>query len=144
MINLGLFQRYNDAYGHSAGDDCLRMIGRPGRHDQPARQCRRPAGGESAVLLPGTGSDGAPSVAESVRSAVAERRMVRRANTAQVGTISVGVAALYPDGHQVAREFTEAADAALYAAKNAGRNCVRIAEGASIAAARCATVALLP
>lgn len=130
ILDVDFFKRFNDTYGHAAGDDCLRMIG-----DVLAQTINRPGdvaarlgGEEFAVLLPGTAHAGAGFVAECIRQAVSERRVAHSGNPAHVVTISAGVAAGGPGQPSTTRAVMEAADAALYAAKESGRNCVRVAD----------------
>lgn len=125
MIDIDQFKLYNDRFGHPAGDDCLRTIAaaltqqarRP--WDMPARM----GGEEFAVLLPNTDDDGAGKVAGSLRLSVEDLRLPHPNSTFHIVTISVGVATVYPGkpGH-TAQGLIDAADAALYVAKNAGRN----------------------
>jgi len=126
LIDVDHFKLFNDRYGHSAGDDCLRAISRAIRQQTPKRAgdlAARYGGEELAVLLPNTDIAGAWAVAERMRQAV-EALQLPHADSAQgIVTISAGVAALVPRrGVDAATTLIEAADKALYAAKSAGRN----------------------
>jgi len=140
MIDIDLFKAYNDHYGHQQGDECLRRValtlssatGRAG--DMVARY----GGEEFAVLLPGATDEQARAVGERLRTAVRELRMAHRQGTGDgVVTVSIGAASVQPhageaqDGTpdrplQLAAELIRRADAALYAAKQHGRDQVWI------------------
>jgi diguanylate cyclase (GGDEF)-like protein len=129
MIDVDDFKRYNDDLGRASGDSALvavadvirTMLGRPGDSGS------RVGGEEFAVLLPETDEPGAIAVAERIRRGV-ERRSILHGKGARlpVVTVSIGVASTddYPtsDGS----ELCARAEAALYGAKAAGRNCVRV------------------
>lgn len=137
MLDVDYFKRYNDAYGHAAGDDCLRMIGNVLRQsvNRAGDIATRFGGEEFAVLLPGTGMDGAQRVAESIRLAVLHQQLPHRGNSGGVVTISAGVAAVVPDSANIAesaRTLIETADAGLYAAKESGRDSVHAVQPAAM------------
>jgi diguanylate cyclase (GGDEF)-like protein len=119
MIDIDAFKAYNDAYGHPAGDDCLRRVVEAlrSRFHRAGDLVARYGGEEFAVLIAGIDREHAHSIAESLRSSIEclpdEHRAV---------TISIGLATLVPDTHAEATTLVRAADDALYAAKNAGRN----------------------
>ena len=127
MIDVDHFKRYNDRYGHPAGDACLIAVVeaihaaglRPG--DLVARY-----GGEEFVLvLPVCDAVGAMQVAERVRVQVAELHLrADRATPAPV-SVSIGVAAVTDARRSTPAELINAADKALYDAKHGGRNQVR-------------------
>lgn len=127
MMDVDFFKRYNDAYGHAAGDDCLRMVAGvlAGTVNRPADLAARFGGEEFAVLLPNTAQDGACGIAEAICQGVRAAGMAHRASDIGVVTISAGVATVVPAPGADVRALVEAADAALYAAKEAGRNRVR-------------------
>ncbi|GIX22558.1 MAG: hypothetical protein KatS3mg121_1341 [Gammaproteobacteria bacterium] len=128
MVDVDHFKRFNDEHGHAEGDRALQAVARTlvsgsREHDVVARY----GGEEFVVLLPATDAVGARVAAERLRRAVEEiDGLARRV------TISVGCATLLADAESRRRgdpsALLAAADQALYAAKNAGRNCVRSAE----------------
>ncbi|WP_256080987.1 GGDEF domain-containing protein [Massilia sp. YIM B04103] len=125
MIDVDCFKQYNDIYGHTAGDECLKAIGKVvgGSKHRPGDLAARYGGEELVVLLPGTDVAGAMSVAESIRIAIAELALEHKGNSAGRVTISAGVEALAPAGAQSEPvDLIVAADKALYRAKHSGRN----------------------
>lgn len=130
LIDVDRFKDFNDLYGHLEGDNCLRKIGR-----LVADACRRASdtvarigGEEFAIILPGTPASGAFETAERLREDVMRQGIGHAANAPLVVTISIGCATFIPTEGSEATEIIAAADAALYAAKNAGRNRVAIAQ----------------
>jgi diguanylate cyclase (GGDEF)-like protein len=126
MIDVDHFKRFNDRYGHPAGDACLKAIaaclsrGELRRNDFIARY----GGEEFAVVLPSLPSAAAMEIAERLRLAVFALALENNQSPLGRITISVGVAGLVGDGTKDAGALLEAADAALYNAKRRGRNVV--------------------
>ncbi len=122
VLDIDDFKAVNDAHGHEAGDRTLAAVGRRIREE-----CRtgdlafRDGGEEFVVVLPETGPAGARGVAERHRGAIAAL-----ADLPQAVTVSVGVASCLMD--ETAEELLARADAAMYAAKAAGKNRVVVAE----------------
>jgi diguanylate cyclase (GGDEF)-like protein len=125
MIDVDCFKQYNDTYGHAAGDECLKAIGKALR-DTPRRTgdlAARYGGEELAVLLPGADVAGALNVAEKIRAAVESLQLTHIANGKGIVTVSAGVHAVEPQGaNGAAIDLVVAADKALYQAKANGRN----------------------
>ncbi|HEY6008897.1 MAG TPA: diguanylate cyclase [Geobacteraceae bacterium] len=125
MADVDCFKAFNDTYGHLAGDDCLRRVAVAlgGAVRRPGDLLARYGGEEFIALLPGTTGDGALAVAEAMRVAVAKLGLEHtRSPVAGHVTVSIGVASATPGRHDGAQGLVAAADAALYAAKRAGRN----------------------
>ena len=124
MVDVDHFKYYNDHYGHLAGDDCLREVAcaLAGAAQRPADLAARYGGEEFALILPDTDATGATHIAEQARRAIFDLDLPHTASDiAERVTASLGVAARLPadDRFEV---LIEAADAALYRAKAAGRN----------------------
>ncbi|NJC72281.1 diguanylate cyclase [Planosporangium thailandense] len=124
MIDIDHFKRYNDEYGHPAGDECLRAIAGAlaGSVRQETDLVCRYGGEEFAIIFPGTDAARAAEVAERARTAVAA--LARPHPSAELGfvTLSAGVAAMTADVGYTADALVKAADTALYQAKLRGRN----------------------
>ena len=132
MIDVDHFKRYNDIYGHLAGDECLRSIGNVIKAVGAKRNgdlAARYGGEEFALILPNTDIAGAITTAEKIRSQICRLCIEHKGNPAGVATVSIGCGAHIPehDPEEPARLILEA-DTALYKAKQAGRNCVVASE----------------
>ncbi|XMG37255.1 GGDEF domain-containing protein [Amycolatopsis bartoniae] len=133
MIDLDHFKWINDTYGHPAGDDVLRNLAQLlDEVTRPSDVVGRFGGEEFLVLLPETDQAAATGAAERIRSSVAELRIVttdKRGDQITVSgrTASIGVA-VFPDHGDSLEKLMQAADAAVYEAKEGGRNQVRLAE----------------
>lgn len=149
IIDVDHFKPFNDRYGHVQGDNCLRKVSSVLRASTRVSSERAPdvaeaklpsplrkfaardpdftaryGGEEFAVLLRGADLNGAMKVAERVRRAVEDLRLVHEAAPAGFVTISVGVASIVPAKGGSAQRLVEVADAGLYQAKRRGRNVV--------------------
>ncbi|CAG1009523.1 Phytochrome-like protein cph2 [Burkholderiales bacterium] len=125
MIDVDFFKRYNDTYGHLAGDECLRQVAEAMAHvtQRASDTLARYGGEEFAILLPATEPAGAVIVAERIRAAVETLALPHaRSEVSPKVTVSIGVASLDPTRSSPPTELIAAADAALYAAKMQGRN----------------------
>jgi diguanylate cyclase (GGDEF)-like protein len=129
MLDVDHFKRFNDTFGHDAGDVVLKHIGeilkRSVRQGDVA--CRF-GGEEFVVVLPGTGATEAFEVAERVRQSVQKLEVMYRNQSLGRSTVSLGIA-VYPLAGETPAQLIEAADQALYAAKNAGRDRVELSGG---------------
>ncbi|MFA7424865.1 MAG: diguanylate cyclase [Desulfosarcinaceae bacterium] len=126
MVDVDRFKDFNDFYGHRPGDECLQRIAQAMQAaiNRPGDFCARYGGEEFVVLLPQTASVGALSVAERIRLAIAGLEIPHEASShAKVVTASLGVATRDESNAVLSSEdLIKKADAALYRAKQAGRN----------------------
>ena len=124
LFDVDRFKLYNDRYGHLAGDDALAAVAHAlGAHARRAADCAARYGGEEFVLLlPETGEAQALALAEKVRAAIEALALPHAESPNGVLTVSVGVACTTQSVFADWRALTDAADAALYTAKRAGRN----------------------
>lgn len=126
MIDIDHFKKINDAYGHPAGDAVLKTLA--GMLKSKIRQidlAARYGGEEFAVLLPQTSIEGAMVVGERIRKAVAGSSFTINEEKRINVTVSIGISSTSWNV-RTAEELIEAADKALYSAKEAGRNRVNV------------------
>ena len=127
MCDIDYFKRYNDTYGHVAGDDCLRKVAQAISTTlrRPADFAARYGGEEFVVLLPDTDLNGALAVANQIRDAVAALQIAHEDGLSDGAlTVSQGVASIVPTPVTSVLDLLDRADQALLRAKNAGRNCI--------------------
>ena len=125
MLDVDYFKRFNDRYGHAAGDDCLRAIAAAIGQTikRPGDLAVRYGGEEFTVLLPNTDSAGAAKVAQQILEAVRALHIEHGDHPLGLVTVSAGVTTSQPSGEDVTPAMLiKAADAFLYLAKNTGRN----------------------
>jgi len=123
MCDIDYFKRFNDTFGHVVGDQMLCLFASVMKASIRNQDTAARYGGEEfAVVLPDTALRHASAVAESLRSAIIERKIVKRSTGENLGrlTVSIGVAQFRRG--DTAQMLIERADSCLYAAKNAGRN----------------------
>jgi diguanylate cyclase (GGDEF)-like protein len=121
MLDVDEFKSYNDRYGHPAGDEALKLVGQILRENlRGADVAARYGGEEFSVLLPETSADEAEAIAERIRRHVEETKFPKRKVT-----VSIGIAMFGGDLSTV-EQLIKAADNALYSAKRAGRNTIKI------------------
>lgn len=122
LLDLDHFKQVNDQYGHAAGDKVLvRLAELMRRHTRSSDRIFRYGGEEFAILASGAGLSAAERLAEGLRAAVAAATLLE----GHPITISIGVA--YMDKAAEPGDWLEQADKMLYAAKQGGRNAVRVA-----------------
>ena len=126
MLDVDYFKKYNDKYGHQAGDECLKAAAKqvasavPRASDLAARY-----GGEEFVLILGeTDEVGARWVANRIRQQVAGLKVVHEESPHGYVTLSCGVSSAVPSDELSVEKLVKSADNALYLAKKHGRNTV--------------------
>jgi diguanylate cyclase (GGDEF)-like protein/PAS domain S-box-containing protein len=129
MADIDHFKRYNDHYGHVVGDECLKQVAAAMRAcvHRGGDLVARYGGEEFAVILPATDARHATEVAEKIRAAVVALDIAHANSSAgTVVSVSLGVACITPDHAEDGVSLLQAADRALYIAKDRGRNRVEI------------------
>ncbi|MBV8490860.1 MAG: diguanylate cyclase, partial [Candidatus Eremiobacteraeota bacterium] len=124
LLDVDYFKLFNDAYGHPAGDECLRLVA------QAIASCAKRAGDvaaryggeEFAVILPEAAANSAVAVAEAIREALRRRQIPHEGSSLGYTTLSVGCASVVPRVDENPQSLIELADAQLYRAKAGGRN----------------------
>jgi len=130
ILDIDHFKTTNDTHGHAAGDAVLRHVA---QHGQAVLRCTdlfgRYGGDEFVAILPETDLDTAAVIAERLRQCVGQPAPGQRALPRGVSgvTVSIGVAAVSAGGQDIDALIAQA-DAALYSAKRAGRNCTRVVD----------------
>lgn len=130
FADIDFFKRYNDHYGHQAGDDCLKQVAHTlqATVHRPADLVCRYGGEEFVMILPDTTAEGALAVAEKMLHTVAGLNIEHQtSDAAGVVTLSIGVATASPAEDIQMENLIETADQMLYRAKKRGRNCIEVA-----------------
>src|SRR5271165_2966184 len=131
LCDVDHFKLVNDQFGHNIGDDVLRELACRLQHSVRSYDMVGRFGGEEfLVILNKCDVNSAPVRAEHIRTAIAKKPFQTRSDPLTI-TISVGVALSTDFPNQTVDEILAGVDAALYAAKSAGRNCVRRAQPAT-------------
>lgn len=125
MLDVDHFKAYNDRYGHPVGDQCLMQVAQAMQDSlrRPGDVVARYGGEEFIALLPGADQEAARLAAERIRGAIIKQAIPHEASvTASVVTASLGVVSCRAGGALSEQDLIAAADAALYKAKETGRN----------------------
>ncbi len=128
MIDIDHFKIINDSYGHKAGDLVIKTVGKMLMNHSRATDCVcRFGGDEFVVVMPEMGEADAVIRAEKWCTILKSKHMIYRTNTI-APKISIGIA-IYPNIVKISSSIVDAADRALYNAKESGRDCVRVFSG---------------
>ncbi|MEG4488160.1 diguanylate cyclase domain-containing protein [Microcoleus sp. D2_18a_B4] len=125
MLDVDYFKRYNDCYGHQAGDICLVKVASSAALavKRSSDLLARYGGEEFAAILPNTDADGAMAVAESIREAIRDLGIPHeQSDVSAIVTVSMGIATVIPTAETSPDELVALADRALYDAKRQGRD----------------------
>lgn len=122
--DVDFFKRYNDIYGHQAGDACLTQVAQAlqGGLRRPGDFVARYGGEEFAILLPGVGTADALRLAQYLCEQVRALQLPHTGGTT-LGTVSLSLGVACSDGQASVVELLARADAQLYRAKGVGRDC---------------------
>jgi len=129
MLDVDLFKHFNDHYGHLAGDGCLQalaqVLAKTGRRagDLVARY----GGEEFVVLLPNASEHDALEAARHIQHEIWSLALPHADTSPGIVTVSLGVVSLVPSRELISEDLIRQADAALYRAKQSGRNCLQSA-----------------
>ena len=125
MLDIDHFKSVNDQHGHQVGDEALKaMAARISRNVRSVDHVSRYGGEEIILILPETGRQEALSMADQLRARIENETFQLPGGLEIALTASIGVAA-FPSDARTESQLVAAADAAVYEAKNEGRNCVR-------------------
>lgn len=129
LIDIDHFKKYNDTYGHIAGDNCLKTVSKAIQNiiNQPVEFFARYGGEEFVILLQGSESEGV-AIAKKVQLIVNNSQIENKGCLAKRLTVSLGVASIIPQPNSDAVELIKIADQALYQSKANGRNCYKVYE----------------
>lgn len=126
LLDIDHFKLFNDLYGHLAGDACLQKLAKglmeSGR--RAGELVTRYGGEEFVILLPNTDKQAALGTAEHIHQMALSLAIPHANSPSGIVTVSLGVATLQPSSQHLPVELVRQADAALYRAKMAGRNCI--------------------
>ncbi len=127
LMDIDFFKKYNDTYGHLAGDDCLKEV------SAALLRCKkrstdfvaRYGGEEFLFILPNTKPDGVQKVADNILAEVNALNILHQGSSvASHVTLSIGIAGFHHQDNLDSTQLLENADRALYKAKNSGKNCI--------------------
>ncbi len=126
MIDIDFFKKFNDTYGHLAGDEVLKFVASSIKELVRGGDFTARFGGEEfVVLLPFTMLEGARAVGENIRSFF-DRAKLKSRKGQLLGKVTVSIGGACMHNGETAEEFVQRADKALYYAKNNGRNMVAV------------------
>lgn len=126
LVDVDHFKQFNDTWGHTTGDQVLRLVAEVMNANVKGQDFLARYGGEEfAIILPNTSAENAQMLADRIRVAIQSRRLKKRRTNEDLGVITVSMGVASHAKSDSIESFVERADACMYAAKKAGRNCVR-------------------
>ena len=129
LADIDHFKKYNDFYGHQAGDECLFKVAQEvGNYVRRAGDLLARYGGEEfVIILPSTDETSAVMIAERIRLGIEALKLPHEASpVVSYVTLSLGIATTIPEQNNYRETLIKAADVALYKAKMKGRNCISV------------------
>jgi diguanylate cyclase (GGDEF)-like protein len=127
MLDIDFFKLYNDAYGHVAGDECLKSVALLFKQclKRPEDLAARYGGEEFAAVLPNTDRNGAMVVSQEIQTRLEEKKILHESSViAPYLTVSIGAVTWVPESEKAPSQLVQMADQALYSAKKRGRNTI--------------------
>lgn len=129
IIDIDMFKRFNDTWGHQTGDQVLRYVASSiSRISQLPRVAARYGGEEFAIVFPGESAAQVEQALETLRGDIASRGLRRRSTNDDLGVVTISAGVAHRHKHESPLQLMERADAALYVSKRAGRNRISSAE----------------
>lgn len=135
MADIDLFKQVNDTWGHQTGDQVIRFVATVMQRHATGDALVARLGGEEFALLAPCDTAKARAIAESIRTTVEGKRLVRRSSNEDLGRITVSLGFAVRERRENADSLIERTDAALYASKRGGRNRATLADRPRVAAA---------
>jgi diguanylate cyclase (GGDEF)-like protein len=129
MCDIDYFKRYNDTYGHLAGDECLKIVAHTIQEscNRASDFIARYGGEEFAIILPNTSTEKAVDHAEAIRKKLEEKHIKHeKSGIKNIVSMSIGIVSMVPDKETTPCSLISAADLALYDSKAAGRDQVAL------------------
>ncbi len=127
LCDVDYFKNYNDTYGHQAGDVCLQQVAKAIQKtvQRSGDLVARYGGEEFVIVLANTDAEGAVSLAERVKNAIASLKIPHStSDVSSYVTISMGICTMVPKLTVLPESLVSCADKSLYLAKHHGRNCI--------------------
>lgn len=124
LLDVDWFKKYNDHYGHVAGDECLRLVARvlTACVKRAGELVARIGGEEFAIVVPAAGEGGAKQIAQTICESVQAHAIPHQLSDFGRVTVSIGIVSMIPVQGASPSTLLELADQALYRAKSQGRN----------------------
>ncbi len=125
MCDVDYFKKYNDKYGHIAGDKCLTKVAQALTQsvERSSDLVARYGGEEFAIILPNTNSQGAIKVANKIQHSIQQMKIIHEdSDVSEYITVSLGIATIIPHQYLSIQDLIHSADQALYQAKKQGRD----------------------
>lgn len=129
ICDIDYFKKYNDTYGHVAGDDCIKIVAKTIQQNckRISDVTARYGGEEFGVILPNTSPEQAVKIADSILKEIELRDITHEASEIKkIISLSIGVASIIPDGHTTPSSLIQMSDKALYESKSNGRDRVTL------------------
>jgi len=137
VVDIDFFKRFNDLFGHLTGDQVLRLVAVVMRESTGAgAHLARFGGEEFGIILPGADRAAAIRIAETIRTNMIGRELVKRSTGESLGKVTVSAGVAEHRAGDTAASLLERADLCMFAAKRAGRN--RVADDSALAPSQAA------